>query len=97
MAIRIITDSTSDIPLDEAQNLGIEIAPLKVRFGSEEYVDKYTITNEQFYQKLSASDALPTTALVNPEYFIEMFTAFRRMTLSAFLFPTSSAAPSNRR
>jgi DegV family protein with EDD domain len=76
MAIRIITDSTSDIPLDEAQNLGIEIAPLKVRFGSEEYVDKYTITNEQFYQKLSASDALPTTALVNPKYFIEMFSRF---------------------
>ena len=35
MAIRILTDSTSDIPRSQADQWGLEIAPLKVRFGSE--------------------------------------------------------------
>ena len=43
MAIRIITDSTADFTRVEAAQLGIEIVPLKTRFGDEEYIDGVTI------------------------------------------------------
>ncbi len=76
MAIKIITDSTSDFSLEDAQKLDIEIVPLKVNFGSDEYIDKFTISNEQFYKRLGSSDVLPTTTLVNPEQFIESFNKY---------------------
>ena len=73
MAIRIITDSTSDIPLDQQEKLGIEIVSLSVRFGNEEYLDGVNLTKEDFYKKLSQCEKLPTTAQVNPDRFAEVF------------------------
>lgn len=73
MAIRIITDSTSDIPFEQQASLGIEIVPLSVRFGSEEYIDGVTLSKSQFFQKLTECEELPTTAQVNPEKFVQIF------------------------
>jgi DegV family protein with EDD domain len=73
MAIRIITDSTSDISFDQQQKLGIEIVSLSVRFGNEEYLDGVDLTKQQFYSKLSGCDRLPATSQVNPEKFAEVF------------------------
>lgn len=73
MGVRIITDSTSDLSLSFAEALGVEVASLKVNFGSEEYVDKVTISNEEFFKKLAVSKELPTTTLVNVEQFIRIF------------------------
>lgn len=69
----IITDSTSDLTLAEAKELGVEMLSLSVNFGAESYLDKREITNEMFYEKLAASKELPTTSLVNPEDFIKVF------------------------
>ena len=76
MAIRIITDSTSDIPLDQQEKLGIEIVSLSVRFGDEEYLDGVNLTKEHFYEKLSQCEKLPTTAQVNPDKFVEVFSKY---------------------
>ena len=73
MAIRILTDSTSDIPRSQADQWGLEIAPLKVRFGSEEYIDGVTLMPQEFYEKLTSSDVLPQTSQVNPEEFCRLF------------------------
>lgn len=73
MAIKIITDSTSDIPFEQQQELGIEIVPLSVRFGSEEYIDGVTLTKQEFYKKLTECSDLPTTAQVNPDQFATVF------------------------
>jgi DegV family protein with EDD domain len=73
MGVKIVTDSTCDLPLDFTDFIGVEVAPLKVNFGKEEYVDKVTISNEEFYKKLEVSKELPTTTLVNVEQFIKVF------------------------
>jgi DegV family protein with EDD domain len=73
MAVRIITDSTSDISLDRQEELGIEIVPLTVRFGGEDYLDGVTLTKQEFYEKLKNSTELPTTSQVNPETFVRVF------------------------
>ena len=72
MAIRIITDSTSDFTRAEAAQLGLEIVPLKTRFGDEEYIDGVTISPKEFYEKLIEGDVLPTTSQPSPSEFEEV-------------------------
>lgn len=78
MSIRIITDSTSDISGAQAAEWGLQIAPLKVRFGAEEFIDGVTLTPGEFYQKLAESEELPQTAQVNPDEFSRIFEEARR-------------------
>ena len=73
MTIRIVTDSASDISLEEAEDLGIEIVPLSVRFGEAEYTDLVDLSVSDFYQKMSESDRLPSTAAPSPGAFEAAF------------------------
>nr|WP_319489674.1 DegV family protein [uncultured Caproiciproducens sp.] len=73
MAIKIITDSTSDIPFDSQAEMGIEIVPLSVHFGEKEYIDGVSLTKPQFFKMLRECEELPTTAQVNPERFEKIF------------------------
>jgi DegV family protein with EDD domain len=75
MPVRIVTDSSADLSADEVDRLGIEVVPLSIRFGSEEYTDGVDLTVEQFYEKLASSADLPETAAPAPGAFEE---AFRR-------------------
>ena len=73
MTIRIVTDSASDISLEEAEDLGIEIVPLSVRFVEAEYTDLVDLSVSDFYQKMSESDLLPSTAAPSPGAFEAAF------------------------
>lgn len=73
MAIRILTDSTSDILPQEAQERGVMVVPLRVNFSEEGYRDSVDITHEEFYAKLAASEKLPTTSQPTPEDFLACF------------------------
>jgi len=75
MAI-IVTDSTCDLTLKEVKELGIEMLSLTVNFKEEQFVDKVTLSNEEFYKKLEKSDEIPTTALLNPADFLEVFNKY---------------------
>ena len=59
MSVRIVTDSVSDLPSEVAEELGIAVIPLNVRFGTEVYRDGIDLTAEQFYEKLKRSKTLP--------------------------------------
>ncbi|WP_281887770.1 DegV family protein [Paenibacillus sp. YYML68] len=71
--VRIVTDSTSDIPAELREALGIEMVPLKVLFGSESLRDAVDITADTFYDKLAQSPALPTTSQPSPAEFVEVY------------------------
>jgi DegV family protein with EDD domain len=62
VGVRVVTDSACDLPQELADVLGIEIVPLTIRFGTEEFVDRVELSNEDFWKRLRASDALPETA-----------------------------------
>ena len=64
--IRIITDSASDIPNNDKVPANLTILPLTIRFGEEEFQDGVTITNKEFYDKLTGGDILPKTSQVTP-------------------------------
>ncbi len=74
MAARIVTDSTADIPRDQAGAAGITIVPLTVFFGDEAYLDGVDLDNAGFYQKLSTSKTLPRTSQPSPAAFQQAYT-----------------------
>lgn len=71
--IRIVIDSTADIPREIRESFGIEMVPLKVHFGTETYLDSVTIEAEQFYEKLTRTPVLPTTSQPSPVEFLETY------------------------
>lgn len=75
MPVRIVTDSSCDLPRDVVDALGITVVPLKVRFGNEELVDGVELSVEDFYRRMAASDDLPQTAAPAPGAFEEAFRA----------------------
>ena len=74
--VRIVTDSACDLPQELADELGIEIVPLKIRFGEEEFVDREELSTDDFWRRSAASSVLPETAAPPPGAFEE---AFRRL------------------
>ena len=73
MTVRIVTDSSCDLPQAMADTLGIRIVPLSVRFGDTEYIDRTTITATEFWSKCAASATLPETAAPSPGSFEETY------------------------
>jgi len=73
MAVRIVTDSACDLPQARADALGIEIVPLTIRFGDEEFVDRVELSNQEFWRKVATSPVLPETAAPSPGSFEERF------------------------
>lgn len=73
MNIKILIDSTSDISIDEAKELGIELIPLKVSFGEKEYLDGVDLLPKQFYEKLIETDELPKTSQITPDRFLDSY------------------------
>ena len=71
--IRIITDSLCDLTMDHAKEINIDILPLIVSFGKDDYKCGVELTNEAFYEKLETCPDSPTTAAVNPYEFEELF------------------------
>lgn len=73
MTVRIITDSTADLPEEIATSLGITVVPLKVMFGENEYRDNVDINADQFYNKLIDAEGLPTTSQPSVGEFVEVY------------------------
>ncbi len=60
--VRIVTDSTADLPNELVRELGITVVPLQVIFGDKSYRDGVDISSEQFFHMLAASRDLPQTS-----------------------------------
>ncbi len=75
MPVRIVTDSSADLSADEVEQLRVEVVPLSIRFGADEYTDGVDLSVAQFYDKLASSADLPETAAPSPGAFEA---AFRR-------------------
>ncbi|KHF39820.1 DegV family protein [Halalkalibacter okhensis] len=72
--IKIVTDSTADIPAELAEQLGITVVPLNVIFSeAESYEDGVTLTADDFYKKVKASNTIPSTSQPTPYQFEEVY------------------------
>jgi DegV family protein with EDD domain len=69
MDIRIVTDSTCDLPESIVKERSITVIPLHIQQGGKNYLDGIDMTREEFYQKLPTFTTSPTTAAPSPEIF----------------------------
>jgi DegV family protein with EDD domain len=69
MTIRIVTDSTCDLPEVELDRHGISVIPLYINIDDQGYLDGIDISREEFYRRLPEFDPPPTTAAPAPEVF----------------------------
>jgi DegV family protein with EDD domain len=73
MPVRIVTDSSCDLDATEADELGVEIVPLSIRFGDSEFTDRVQLSVEDFYSRMASTAALPETAAPSPGAFEAAF------------------------
>jgi DegV family protein with EDD domain len=73
LAVRIVTDSTADLPLEFAHALGISVVPLSVIFGEEVCREGVDISQDLFYDKLIHGKEMPTTAAPSVGDFLEVY------------------------
>ena len=73
MTIRIVTDSTCDLPPEIVKEHGIAVVPLYINIGSKSYLDGVDLTRQEFYAGLPDYAAFPQTAVPGPGQFSEVY------------------------
>ncbi len=74
--IKLISDSTSEIPLEEAKKLGVEVVPLYVHFKDEVLKDRVEISPEEFYERMrevKGAEDVPHTSEATEEDFLDAY------------------------
>lgn len=75
MVVRIVTDSTCDLPAETIAKYGIEVVPLFINVGKQGYLDGIDMTREEFYARLPTFSDHPTTAVPSPQKFRAVYDA----------------------
>ena len=76
MSIRIITDSSCDLPESVVAAHNVRVVPLSIRFGDEEFIDREQLSTSEFWARCAQQDTLPETAAPAPGQFE---TAYREL------------------
>lgn len=71
--IRLVTDSSADLPAELADRHRISVVPLTIRFGAEELVDGRDLSPHEFWQRLAGADSLPETAAPSAGAFLDAY------------------------
>jgi DegV family protein with EDD domain len=71
--VRIVTDSTADLSLEQQRAAGITVVPLNVHFGDEVFRDRVDLSSTEFFRKLKAAPQLPRTSQPSPGVFEEVY------------------------
>lgn len=73
MTIKIVTDSTCDLPQSMVVKYGITVVPLYINLGHRSYLDGVELSHAEFYKQLQNGDEFPTTAAPGPEKFRQAY------------------------
>lgn len=71
--VRVVTDSTADLRPEWCRELGIEVVPLWVHFGEEQFRDGVDLDPPGFFRRLAAGGPLPRTSQPSPGQFAEIY------------------------
>jgi DegV family protein with EDD domain len=71
--IRIVTDSTCDLPENITKQLSITVVPLHINQGDNTYLDEVDLSREEFYKQLPGYQPSPTTATPGPDAFTKVY------------------------
>ncbi len=73
MSIKIVTDSTCDLPPSVVAEHSITVVPLYINFGDQGYLDGIEISRQEFYERMPAYDPPPTTATPGVDMFRQTY------------------------
>jgi DegV family protein with EDD domain len=73
MTIRIVTDSTCDLPVGVFKEFNIAVVPCFVNFEEKSYLDMVDLSRQEFYQKITKQDFFPKTAAPSVGLFTDMY------------------------
>ena len=73
MPVRIVTDSTCDLPPEVIAEHKIAVVPLYINFADQSYRDGVDLTRDQFYARLPGSHSSPTTSAPGTAAFVELY------------------------
>lgn len=88
--VAIITDSTAYLPQNIIDDLGIYVVPLTLHWDEESYRDGIDMKAEEFYQRLSVSDSIPTTSQTPVTVFDKLFKDLLEQDMAVFAMLISS-------
>lgn len=71
--VRIVTDTTCDLPEAIIEDLGIQTIPLYINIGEKSYLDQVEMTRAQFYEGLPKFENHPTTAVPGIDAFLKVY------------------------
>ena len=73
MTVKVVTDSSADLPDELVKALGITVIPLYVRFGDEVLRDRVDISEDEFYERLQHDPVHPNTTQPTPQDFVDLY------------------------
>jgi DegV family protein with EDD domain len=73
MVVKIVTDSGSDITREQAEELGVTVVPVYLRFGDVMYRDGVDMECDEFYSRLITTQVHPSTAAPSPGDFAGVY------------------------
>jgi DegV family protein with EDD domain len=85
MSIRIVTDSTCDLPPAVIAKYDIDVVPLYINIEGKGYLDGVEISREEFYRRLPDCNPAPTTAAASPEKYRQVYDALAQQGASEIL------------
>jgi DegV family protein with EDD domain len=74
--IRIIADSSADLPMDLIKKYHITVVPMIVSIESHDYLEGIDLSPEEFFSKMFSIEELPKTSQPSPATFAEAFSKF---------------------
>ena len=92
--IALLTDSTCDIPLEYIDQYDIQVVPLTIIWGGEQFRDGVDLTAEEFYKRLGEDPTIPTTSQPTPQQMVQAYDEAKRKGAEEILIVTISSAMS---
>ncbi|HXW31452.1 MAG TPA: DegV family protein [Acidimicrobiales bacterium] len=98
--VKVVTDSACDLTTQMAEDRGVRVVPLTIRFGQEEFVDRQQLSTKEFWDRVTTGSVIPETAAPSPGAFRDAFldaaaegaTGVACITLSSAVSATFQAA-----
>ncbi len=73
MDVKIVTDSTCDLPAEVAKNHDITVIPCYINLKERSYQDGVDMSRQEFYERLPTFNPLPTTSAPGSESFSSVY------------------------